>query len=84
MQLACSEGSTRDGSVPAGPLRSQVGPRSVLFLDEISTGLDSATLFTIIKWLSQVSVQREEGGAWGHPGPCAGVESRCLTALYIG
>ena len=30
-----------------------VGPRNVLLLDEISTGLDSATLFVIIKWLSQ-------------------------------
>jgi ABC-type multidrug transport system ATPase subunit len=32
-----------------------VGPRNVMFLDEISTGLDSATLFTIVKSLSQVS-----------------------------
>ena len=39
----------------------------MLFLDEISTGLDSATLFTIIKWLSQVCVHRGEGGVWGHP-----------------
>ncbi|GAX82873.1 hypothetical protein CEUSTIGMA_g10299.t1 [Chlamydomonas eustigma] len=32
-----------------------VGPRNVMFLDEISTGLDSATLFTIVKSLSQMS-----------------------------
>ena len=44
-----------------------IGGRRALFLDEISTGLDSATLFTIIKWLSQVCVHRGEGGVWGHP-----------------
>ncbi|MEW5312137.1 MAG: hypothetical protein WDW38_003787 [Sanguina aurantia] len=30
-----------------------VGPRPVIIMDEISTGLDSATLFSIIKWLGQ-------------------------------
>ncbi|GMH32356.1 hypothetical protein BSKO_00190 [Bryopsis sp. KO-2023] len=28
-----------------------VGPRSLLLMDEISTGLDAATLFSVIKWL---------------------------------
>ena len=32
-----------------------VGPRQLMLMDEISTGLDSATLFTIIRWLSQWS-----------------------------
>ena len=31
-----------------------VGPRRVMVMDEISTGLDSATLFTIIRTLSEV------------------------------
>ena len=29
-----------------------VGASNIYFMDEISTGLDSATLFTIIKWVS--------------------------------
>lgn len=28
-----------------------VGPTSLLVMDEISTGLDAATLFSVIKWL---------------------------------
>lgn len=34
-----------------------VGPRTVFMMDEISTGLDSATLFTVIKFFGQVNVQ---------------------------
>lgn len=30
-----------------------LGPHNVLCLDEISTGLDSATLFTVIQWFSK-------------------------------
>ncbi|GFR41754.1 hypothetical protein Agub_g2509 [Astrephomene gubernaculifera] len=30
-----------------------VGPSNVVMLDEMSTGLDSATLFTVIRWLGQ-------------------------------
>lgn len=30
-----------------------MGTRSVILLDEMSTGLDSATLFTVIRWLSK-------------------------------
>lgn len=29
-----------------------VGASNIYFLDEISTGLDSATLYTVIKWVS--------------------------------
>ncbi|GLC42336.1 hypothetical protein PLESTM_001322300 [Pleodorina starrii] len=32
-----------------------VGSSSVVMLDEMSTGLDSATLFTVIRWLSQAA-----------------------------
>ncbi|KXZ50445.1 hypothetical protein GPECTOR_16g619 [Gonium pectorale] len=32
-----------------------VGPCNVVVLDEMSTGLDSATLFTVVRWLSQAS-----------------------------
>ncbi|GIL61720.1 hypothetical protein Vafri_16118 [Volvox africanus] len=32
-----------------------VGSSSVVMMDEMSTGLDSATLFTVIRWLSQAS-----------------------------
>ena len=29
-----------------------VGPKTVLMMDEITTGLDSATVFSVIKWLA--------------------------------
>ncbi|KAG2452157.1 hypothetical protein HYH02_003189 [Chlamydomonas schloesseri] len=32
-----------------------VGPSNVIMLDEMSTGLDSATLFTVVRWLSQAA-----------------------------
>ncbi|CAD7702122.1 unnamed protein product [Ostreobium quekettii] len=32
-----------------------VGPKTVLLMDDISTGLDSATLFSVIKWLRQAT-----------------------------
>ncbi|GLI71055.1 hypothetical protein VaNZ11_015971 [Volvox africanus] len=32
-----------------------VGPSSVVMMDEMSTGLDSATLFTVVRWLSQAA-----------------------------
>lgn len=32
-----------------------VGPKRVLFMDEISTGLDSSTTFAIIKYLRDVT-----------------------------
>jgi ABC-type Mn2+/Zn2+ transport system ATPase subunit len=33
-----------------------VGPRKVCFMDKISTGLDSATLYSSMKWISLVVV----------------------------
>jgi len=32
-----------------------VGPRHVLLMDEISTGLDSATTFTVVKWMRNIT-----------------------------
>jgi len=32
-----------------------VGPRSILMMDEISTGLDSATLYNVIGWLAEAT-----------------------------
>lgn len=32
-----------------------VGPKRVLFMDEISTGLDSSTTFAIIKYLRDIT-----------------------------
>lgn len=32
-----------------------VGPRPLLLMDEISTGLDAATLFSAIKWLKSAT-----------------------------
>lgn len=31
------------------------GPKRVLFMDEISTGLDSSTTYSITKWLSDLA-----------------------------
>ena len=38
-----------------------VGPRRIMFLDEISTGLDSATLYSIISLLGKVGVLVHDG-----------------------
>lgn len=32
-----------------------VGPTKVLFMDDISTGLDSSTTYQIVKWLQQMA-----------------------------
>jgi ABC-type multidrug transport system ATPase subunit len=40
--------------MPCLPHEQLLGPQKVLMLDEISTGLDSATLYTVIRWFSKV------------------------------
>lgn len=42
-----------------------VGLRNVMMMDEISTGLDSATLFTVINWFSKVGLWGEEDASGG-------------------
>lgn len=47
-----------------------MGPRSVILLDEMSTGLDSATLFTVIRWFAKVSSGSEQAGRTCLRGHC--------------
>ena len=47
--VICSIYITSQGSVAAG--EQMVGPKRIVFGDEISTGLDSSTTYQIIKWM---------------------------------
>jgi hypothetical protein len=64
-----------------------VGPRNVLMLDEISTGLDSATLFVVIRWLTKVRAGEPDSFMRGSPSldaePCVGAAALLPKLLLL-